>query len=70
MNPRKKAGLAAIALLASTLVAAAPQAIVAPPARNWTLPLFTKEGFRQMTLRDFTTLEASDILSSRVFSKG
>lgn len=51
MNPRKKAGLAAIALLASTLVAAAPQAIVAPPARNWTLPLFTKEGFRQMTLR-------------------
>jgi len=51
VNPRKKAGLAAIALLASTLVAAAPQAIVAPPARNWTLPLFTKEGFRQMTLR-------------------
>jgi len=24
---------------------------VAPPARNWTLPLFTAEGYRQMTLR-------------------
>ena len=24
---------------------------VAPPAKNWVLPLFTKEGFRQMTLR-------------------
>ena len=24
---------------------------MAPPAKNWTLPLFTKEGFRQMTLR-------------------
>jgi hypothetical protein len=22
-----------------------------PPARNWTLPLFTKEGFHEMTLR-------------------
>ena len=25
--------------------------MLAPPARNWTLPLFTKEGNRQMTLR-------------------
>jgi hypothetical protein len=25
--------------------------MVAPPARNWILPLFTKEGFRQMTIR-------------------
>jgi len=24
---------------------------VAPPAKKWTLPLFTKEGYRQMTLR-------------------
>ena len=24
---------------------------MAPPARNWTLPLFTKEGYRQVTLR-------------------
>jgi predicted phosphodiesterase len=33
------------------LCAWAQEAPVAPPARNWTLPLFTKEGFHQMTLR-------------------
>jgi hypothetical protein len=29
----------------------ADEIAVAPPARNWTLPLFTVEGYRQMTLR-------------------
>jgi hypothetical protein len=43
--------LAAVALLASVPCAPAQDATVAPPARNWTLPLFTKEGFHQMTLR-------------------
>jgi hypothetical protein len=40
------------------LLAAAPAArapaqatVLAPPARDWTLPLFTKEGYRQLTLR-------------------
>lgn len=42
---------AAVALAASALAAAAQDVAIAPPARNWTLPLFTKEGFRQMTLR-------------------
>jgi hypothetical protein len=51
MNPSPKALVAAVALLAGLPGAAAPDTLVAPPARNWTLPLFTKEGFRQMTLR-------------------
>jgi hypothetical protein len=42
---------AAIALLAAAPLAHAQDASIAPPARNWTLPLFTKEGYRQMTLR-------------------
>jgi hypothetical protein len=25
--------------------------MLAPPAHDWTLPMFTKEGYRQMTLR-------------------
>ena len=50
MNRLKKA-LAAAAALAAALGASAQDIQVAPPARNWTLPLFTKEGFRQMTLR-------------------
>jgi hypothetical protein len=33
------------------LAAAAQETAVAPPARNWTLPLFTREGYRQMTLK-------------------
>lgn len=41
----------AIALLASVHCATAQESGIAPPARNWTLPLFTKEGYRQMTLR-------------------
>jgi hypothetical protein len=42
--------IAALAL-AAAVSAAAQEIVVAPPAKNWTLPLFTKEGFRQMTLR-------------------
>jgi hypothetical protein len=40
-----------LALLASVPCAPAEDSTVAPPARNWTLPMFTKEGYRQMTLR-------------------
>jgi hypothetical protein len=43
--------VAAVALLATVPCAPSQDATIAPPARNWTLPLFTKEGFRQMTLR-------------------
>jgi len=42
---------AALALAACCLAARADELSVAPPATNWTLPLFTKEGFRQMTLK-------------------
>lgn len=43
--------LAAIALFGLAAGAPAQNTALAPPARNWTLPLFTKEGFAQMTLR-------------------
>jgi hypothetical protein len=42
--------MAAVALAAGAACAAQERA-VPPPARNWTLPLFTKEGYAQMTLR-------------------
>jgi len=42
--------LAGAALLAAPLCRA-EDAPIAPPAKNWTLPLFTKEGYRQMTLK-------------------
>jgi hypothetical protein len=51
VNPFHKTRLAAVAVLASILAAGAQEVAVAPPARNWTLPLFTKEGYRQMTLK-------------------
>jgi hypothetical protein len=51
MKPPRKGALAGGAILLTVLCAAAQQSAVAPPARNWTLPLFTKEGFHQMTLR-------------------
>ncbi len=51
MNRLQSSSLAAIALLALAPCAPAQEVAVAPPARNWTLPLFTKEGYRQMTLR-------------------
>jgi hypothetical protein len=45
------AALAAAGLLGCRPRAAAQEIAVAPPAKNWTLPLFTKEGYHQMTLR-------------------
>jgi hypothetical protein len=51
VNRLQSSSLAAIALLALAPCAPAQEVAVAPPARNWTLPLFTKEGYRQMTLR-------------------
>jgi hypothetical protein len=51
VNPAHKTRLAAAAMLASILAAGAQEVAVAPPARNWTLPLFTKEGYRQLTLK-------------------
>jgi hypothetical protein len=41
---------AGAALLAAALCWSQEETI-APPARNWTLPLFTREGYRQMTLK-------------------
>jgi hypothetical protein len=51
VNQPQKRLLAAAALAACALSMTAQDIAVAPPARNWVLPLFTKEGFRQMTLR-------------------
>ena len=51
MKQLQKVGLAAAVLLAWAPRGSADEIAVAPPARNWTLPLFTKEGFRQVTLR-------------------
>jgi hypothetical protein len=45
------AALAAAGLLGCRPPASAQDIAVAPPAKNWTLPLFTKEGYHQMTLR-------------------
>ncbi len=46
-----RSALWAAALLCLGPLARAQDVALAPPARNWTLPLFTREGFRQMTLR-------------------
>lgn len=51
MNVLKNRCWAAAALLGFIPVAPAQEVAVAPPARNWTLPLFTREGYRQMTLK-------------------
>jgi hypothetical protein len=51
VNRLQKIGLTAMALGAFAVDEPAQEVAVAPPARNWTLPLFTKEGYRQMTLR-------------------
>lgn len=51
MVPHGKTALLAAVLLGLVPPAGAQDIAVAPPARNWTLPLFTKEGFRQMTLK-------------------
>jgi hypothetical protein len=42
---------AAVVLLASALHVTAEDSMLAPPAHDWTLPMFTKEGYRQMTIR-------------------
>jgi hypothetical protein len=51
VNRLEKSRWAAVALLVSVLHAPAQDSLLAPPARNWILPLFTKEGYRQMTIR-------------------
>jgi hypothetical protein len=66
VNGPEKALLTAFAFLGS-VICAAQETLVAPPARNWTLPLFTKEGFRQMTLRGD---EVRPISSDRVDISG
>jgi len=48
---RPSKALIAAAALAAGAAGAAQEAALPPPARNWTLPLFTKEGYAQMTLR-------------------
>ncbi len=50
MHRFPRTAAAAFALLAGW-VATADEIQVAPPARNWVLPLFTKEGYHQLTLR-------------------
>jgi hypothetical protein len=51
VNRLEKCRWAAVALLATALHVPAQDTMLAPPARNWTLPMFTKEGYRQMTIR-------------------
>lgn len=63
MKPLNNGRWAALALLATVTCAPAQDSTIAPPARNWTLPLFTKEGYRQMTLRGD---EVRPITSDRV----
>jgi hypothetical protein len=50
VNSTRKTLLAGALLLGAALCRA-DDAPVAPPAKNWTLPLFTREGYRQMTLK-------------------
>jgi hypothetical protein len=63
----RKSLLASVLILACAAGAGAQDIAVAPPARNWILPLFTKEGFRQMTLRGD---EVHPITSDRVYIIG
>jgi hypothetical protein len=50
VNRLLKSILAGLALAAGA-DAGADEVQAEPPAHNWVLPLFTKEGYRQMTLR-------------------
>jgi hypothetical protein len=50
VNRPAKTLFAGAALLAGALCWA-QESTIAPPAKNWTLPLFTREGYRQMTLK-------------------
>lgn len=67
MNPLKKSIVAALALLVPGLGGGAQDLATSPPARNWTLPLFTKEGFRELTIRGD---EVHPINSDRIDIKG
>lgn len=59
--PKTKTVAAAALLLSCLAPARAEESAVPPPAHNWTLPLFTKEGFRQMTLKgDEATPRSAD----------
>jgi len=50
VSRRDRALAAGVALILAALCRG-DDAAIAPPAKNWTLPLFTKEGYRQMTLK-------------------
>jgi hypothetical protein len=62
VNATRKTLAAGAALLAAALCTA-QDAAIAPPAKNWTLPLFTKEGYRQMTLKG---AEVRPVTSDRI----
>jgi hypothetical protein len=66
VNWSRKTLSAGSALLLASLCGAQDSAI-APPAKNWTLPLFTKEGYRQMTLKG---AEVRPVTSDRVDISG
>ncbi len=51
MRSTRKSIAAAAGFLGAALLGLAQDAAVAPPAKNWTLPLFTREGYRQMVLK-------------------
>ncbi len=69
MSLRPQSLWAAALLLAAVPAAHAPaqSAPLSPPARDWTLPLFTKEGFRQMTLQGD---EVQPVTADRIEIKG
>jgi hypothetical protein len=50
VNRLPKCLVAAAVLMATVFPAGAQDLATSPPAKNWTLPLFTKEGFREMTI--------------------
>jgi hypothetical protein len=66
VNWSRKTLAAGAALLLAALCGAEDTSI-APPAKNWTLPLFTKEGYRQMTLKG---AEVRPVTSDRVDISG
>jgi hypothetical protein len=51
VNRLQKSVLAGAVLIGAVFPAGAQDIASSPPARNWTLPLFTKEGFRELTIR-------------------
>jgi hypothetical protein len=67
VNQLRRIGVALAGLLACAPSGPAQEITAAPPARNWTLPLFTKEGYRQATLRGD---EVRSVSSDRFDAKG